>query len=85
MAWLGLGGAGPHRLEVVDRELAFLDRDAQKKLEAFEKARTVRNRTLIVHPTFSLVTTGARGIPAKTEIYVHGVSGADLVVIQKDR
>lgn len=33
-----LGG----RLEVVDRELAFLDRDAQRKLEAFEKARTVR-------------------------------------------
>jgi len=30
-----------HRLEVVDRELAFLDRDAQKKLEAFEKARLV--------------------------------------------
>lgn len=30
------------RLEVVDRELAFLDRDAQRKLEAFEKARTVR-------------------------------------------
>ncbi|CAM9688919.1 unnamed protein product, partial [Hapterophycus canaliculatus] len=28
-------------LEVVDRELAFLDRDAQKKLEAFERARTL--------------------------------------------
>lgn len=31
-------------LELVDRELAFMDRDAQKKLEAFEKARTVRAR-----------------------------------------
>ncbi|CAM9625141.1 unnamed protein product [Ascophyllum nodosum] len=28
-------------LEVVDRELAFLDRDAQRKLEAFEKARNL--------------------------------------------
>ena len=37
-----LAGTGRNRLEVVDRELAFLDRDAQKKLEAFEKARTVR-------------------------------------------
>lgn len=39
---LDLALPGYHnRLEVVDRELAFLDRDAQKKLEAFEKARTV--------------------------------------------
>lgn len=33
---------------MVDRELAFLDRDAQKKLEAFEKARTVSKIRLLL-------------------------------------
>lgn len=45
------------RLEVVDRELAFMDRDAQKKLEAFEKARTVRifKRRACVVPMVAII------------------------------
>lgn len=51
---------------MVDRELAFLDRDAQKKLEAFEKARTVSKPFA---PTL-WETTGAPGwdqIQAETQ------------------
>ncbi|CAM9427679.1 unnamed protein product [Ectocarpus sp. 4 AP-2014] len=57
-------------LEVVDRELAFLDRDAQKKLEAFEKARTalsakVKEKTGITSRLTELIMASEKQRDAK--------------------
>lgn len=64
------------RLEVVDRELAFLDRDAQRKLDAFEKARLVR--TVHMHCIFN------GNISTTEKIFQIAYSSVDLFLAVSD-